>query len=508
MPATPEPDPRRWTALFFIALGQLMIVLDVTVVNIAMPSAQFDLGMSDGDRQWIITAYTLAFGGLLLAGGRVADLVGRKRTFVVGLLGFAVASALGGAAVNGEMLIAARALQGVFGALIAPSALALVTVTFTEATERAKAFGIYSAIAGSGGAIGLILGGVLTEYLNWRWALYLSIPVALVAGAGALAVVPERAEARGRDRLDLPGVLLVTMGLVLLVSAFARAESDGWTAGSTVGGFVAAAVLLAAFIVVEGRVKAPLLPLRVVVDRNRGGVYLALLLAVISLFGLYLFLTYYLQVVKGFSPVLTGLAFLPMVVALVIGSTQIAGRLPRVAPRLLMSWGFGVAALGMLLLTRLQVDSGYTTLVLPVEILVGLGMGTAMVPAMSLATMGIEPHDTGVASAMVTAVQQVGGAIGTVMLNTIAAGSTTAYVSAHLSSAASTSEQAHALELQGMVHGFASATWWTVGVLILATVITAFLVDGAATASGSASEPDSEPRSQAEPETSKAGLVS
>ncbi|MGO4421600.1 MFS transporter, partial [Streptomyces sp. MCAF7] len=281
MPETAQNvDPRRWKALIFIALAQLMVVLDATIVNIALPSAQDALDISDGNKQWVITAYALAFGGLLLFGGRLADLWGRKQTFIVGLIGFAAASALGGAALNSPMLMGARALQGIFGALLAPSALSLLAVTFTDAKERAKAFGIFGAIAGGGGAVGLILGGVLTEYMNWRWTFFVNIPFAIVAAVGAISVIREPAESRNPAKLDIPGVLLATLGLVSLVYGFTRAESDGWTAGITLGLFVAAVVLLAAFAVVESRVKAPLLPLRVVTNRNRGGVYLSLGLAI------------------------------------------------------------------------------------------------------------------------------------------------------------------------------------------------------------------------------------
>jgi EmrB/QacA subfamily drug resistance transporter len=470
-------DPRRWKALVFISIAQLMVVLDATIVNIALPSAQADLGISDGNRQWVITAYTLAFGGLLLFGGRVADLAGRKRAFIVGLLGFAGASALGGSAVNTEMLLGARALQGIFGALLAPAALSLLAVMFTEAKERAKAFGIYGAIAGGGGAIGLILGGVLTEYLNWRWALFVNIPFAVVAAVGATAVVREPAGGRNGNRLDIPGVLLATAGLVSLVYGFTRAETSGWSAGVTIGLFVAAAVLLAAFAVVESRVGAPLLPLRVVTERNRGGVYLSLGLAVIGMFGLFLFLTYYLQIVKGYTPVVTGLAFLPMVAGMITGSTQIGARLmTRVAPRWLMGPGFLTAALGMLLLTRISVDSSYVSLVLPGQILLGLGMGTAFMPAMSLATHGVQPRDAGVASAMVNTSQQVGGSIGTALLNTIAASATASYATAHLA-AARTPAAIQRLKLDAMVHGYSAAIWWAVGILAVSTVIAFALVN-------------------------------
>ncbi|MGP9020298.1 MFS transporter [Streptomyces sp. BR1] len=475
------PDPSRWKALAFIALAQLMVVLDATIVNIALPSAQKALDISDGNKQWVITAYALAFGGLLLFGGRIADLWGRKRTFVVGLLGFAAASALGGAATGEAMLLGSRALQGAFGALLAPAALSLLAVMFTDAKERAKAFGIYGAIAGGGGAVGLILGGFLTEYLNWRWTFFVNIPFAIIAAAGAYFVIREPSGTRNRSPLDVPGVVLSTLGLVSLVYGFTRAESAGWSDTLTVGMFVAAAVLLLAFVATEAKVKHPLLPLRVVTNRNRGGVYLSLGLAIIAMFGLFLFLTYYLQVVKGFSPVKTGFAFLPMIAGMITGSTQIGARLmTRVPPRLLMGPGFLTAGIGMLILTQLKMDTSYAGLILPAQILLGLGMGTAFMPAMSLATIGVEPRDAGVASAMVNTSQQVGGAIGTALLNTIAASATTAYVTSH----AATAKSVELLKLQAMVHGFTSAIWWAVGILFLASAIAVTLITTGSPGSG------------------------
>ncbi|WP_181795449.1 MFS transporter [Streptomyces sp. WELS2] len=469
--AAPSGDANRWKALVFIALAQLMVVLDATIVNIALPAAQKDLGISDGNKQWVITAYALAFGGLLLFGGRVADLWGRKRTFVLGLAGFAAASALGGAATTGPLMFGARALQGVFGALLAPAALSLLAVMFTDARERAKAFGIYGAIAGGGGAVGLILGGFLTEYLNWRWTFFVNVPFAVVAAAGAYFVIREPEGGRNRNPLDIPGVLLSTLGLVALVYGFTRAESDGWSDTVTVSMFVASVVLLLAFVLVETKVKAPLLPLRVVTDRNRGGIYLSLGLAIIGMFGLFLFLTYYLQVVKGYSPVKTGFAFLPMVVGMITGSTQIGTRLmTRLPARLLMGPGFLVAGVGMLLLTQLEIDSSYPALLLPAMLLLGLGMGTAFMPAMSLATQGVQPRDAGVASAMVNTSQQVGGAIGTALLNTIASSATTSYVKDHIAGAAGTPRQ-QLVGLQGMVHGYTAAIWVAVGILALASLI-------------------------------------
>ncbi|MGJ5755244.1 EmrB/QacA subfamily drug resistance transporter [Streptomyces puniciscabiei] len=469
--AAQSGDANRWKALVFIALAQLMVVLDATIVNIALPHAQTDLGISDGNRQWVVTAYALAFGGLLLFGGRIADKWGRKRAFVTGLTGFALASALGGAATSGAMMFGARALQGVFGALLAPAALSLLAVMFTDARERAKAFGIYGAIAGGGGAVGLILGGFLTQYLNWRWTFFVNIPFAVVAALGAYFVIREPEGGRNRSPLDIPGVVLSTLGLVALVYGFTRAESDGWSDAVTIAMFIASVVLLTAFAWVESRVKAPLLPLRVVTDRNRGGIYLSLGLAIIGMFGLFLFLTYYLQVVKGYSPVKTGFAFLPMVAGMITGSTQIGTRLmTRVPARFLMGPGFLVAGLGMLILTQLKIDSAYLTQLLPAMVLLGLGMGTAFMPAMSLATQGVQPRDAGVASAMVNTSQQVGGAIGTALLNTIAASATTSYVKGHIAGAAARPQQ-ELVKLQGMVHGYSMAIWFAVGILGLAALI-------------------------------------
>ncbi|GAB2853281.1 hypothetical protein GCM10027176_65020 [Actinoallomurus bryophytorum] len=472
-PVSGPPVPRRWIALVFIALAQLMVVLDATIVNIALPSAQRALEISDANRQWMITAYTLAFGGLLLFGGRVGDLMGRRRAFLIGLVGFAGASALGGAAVNEGMLLGARALQGAFGALLAPSALSLLAVTFTAPKERAKAFGIYGAIAGGGAAIGLIVGGLLTEYLNWRWALYVNVPVAAIGLTGGLLFVRDPVTARGRGRLDLPGVVLVTTGLIALVYGFTRAESEGWGEPGVVGLLTVAGVLLVAFAVVESLTREPLLPLRVILDRNRGGAYLSVGLSVIGMFGLFLFLTYYLQNVKHYSPVRTGLAFLPMTAGMITGSTQIAARLMnRVPARLLMVPGLLVAATGVALLTRLQVDSAYAALVLPSQLLLGIGLGTALMPAMNLATAGVDSRDAGVASAMVNTSQQVGGSLGTALLNTIGATATTGYIATHAGSRPSAG-----IAAAGLVHGFTVALWWAMGVICLAALAVAVLIN-------------------------------
>ncbi|MFD7534699.1 MFS transporter [Streptomyces sp. NPDC059819] len=472
---TTQSDPARWKALIFICIAQLMVVLDASVVNIALPSAQRDLGFSDADRQWVVTAYTLAFGGLLLFGGRVADTWGRKRAFLTGLVGFAAASAIAGAAVNTGMLLGARALQGVFGALLAPAALSLLTVTFTQGKERAKAFGIFGAISGAGAAVGLILGGVLTEYLSWRWTMYVNIAFAIVAVFGAVKSVHEHQGERNRNRLDVPGVMLASTGLVALVYGFNRAESNGWSSAQTLSLLGASLVLLTAFVVVESKVPAPLLPLRVVADRNRGGAYLSLGLAVIGMFGMFLFLTFYLQIVQGFSALKTGFAFLPMVVGMMIGATQVGARLAtRVPPRALMGPGLLIAATGMALLTRISPTSGYAAVVMP-GLLLGLGLGMTFMPAMNLATRGVQPADAGVASAMVQTSQQVGGSIGTALLNTIAASATTTWVAAHAAGAAKAGPAA--FRNQAAVHGYTTAFWWSSGILVLAATVAVTLIN-------------------------------
>jgi EmrB/QacA subfamily drug resistance transporter len=472
-PATPtDPDPHRWWGLVVIALAQLMVVLDSTIVNIALPSAQRDLGMSDGSRQWVITAYTLAFGGLLLLGGRIADLAGRKRTFVVGLAGFAAASALGGAATTPGMLFGARALQGVFAAVLAPTAMSLLSTTFTVPRERAKAFGIYGALAAGGSATGLIVGGVLTEYLDWRWCLYVNVPVAVAAVFGALALLRDR-PGHGGTHLDIPGVLLGCGGLITLVYGFAEAEPRGWTDPLVLALFAAAVLLLAAFVTWQKRAPGPLLPLHVISDRTRAGCFLAIMLAVVGVFGLYLFMTYYFQVVLGYSPVRTGLAFLPMTAAIVTGSTQISARLlPHLPPRLLMVPGTLLACGGMLLLTRLTAHSSYTTGVLPALLLMGLGMGLTYMPVFSTATAGIAPRDSGVVSATVNTSQQVGGSIGTALLNTVATTSSASYLTAHLAAPAERGETIR----EGIVHGYTVALWPAAGITLLASLVAGLMV--------------------------------
>jgi EmrB/QacA subfamily drug resistance transporter len=465
MPPTPDPHhAKRWWILALLGVAQLMVVLDATIVNIALPSAQQALHFSDDARQWIVTGYALAFGSLLLLGGRVSDLFGRRRALVIGLAGFAVASAAGGAAPSFGVLVAARAVQGAFGALLAPAALSLLQTTFTEPAERRSAFAIYGGIAGAGGAVGLLLGGILTEYLSWRWCLYVNLLLAVPALIGALSLLHNQAREAGA-RIDLPGALTSGAGLFALVYGLTKAETDGWSAAVTLGFLAAAVVLLSAFAVLQRRSDHPLLPPRVLADRNRGGAYAAVLIAGAGMFGVFLFLTYYLQQTLGFSPVKTGLAFLPMVAVLTatagIAQTRI---LPRTGPRPLIALGMLISGAGMAWLAQVGVDSTYAGDVLLPLLVEGVGIGLTMATAMNTATLGVSAGDAGVASALVNTGQQVGGSIGTALLSTLAAGAATSYL-AHGPAAAA-------------VHGYTTAFWWAAAIFAGGAVLCGLLLRG------------------------------
>jgi EmrB/QacA subfamily drug resistance transporter len=457
------PDSRRWLALVVIMMAQLMVVLDATIVNVALPHAQASLDISNADRQWIVTAYTVTFGGFLLLGGRIADYAGRKRTFIIGLLGFAGASALGGIAVNAGMLFGARALQGAFGALLAPAALSLLTVTFTEAKERAKAFGVFGAISGGGAAIGLICGGVLTQYASWRWCLLVNVPVALITLAAAIPIVRE-SKAQGNTRYDIPGAILATVGLVALVYGFTEAakphgtSTNGWTAPLTIVMLVIAVVLLASFLWWESRVKNPLLPLRVITDRNRGTSYVVSILVGAGLLGFFLFMTFYLQQTQHYSPVKTGLAYLPFSGGVIVSAGIAAQLLPRVGPRILMTIGGILATGAMVWLTQLEATTSYVSLILPAFIAMSLGLGLLFVPLSATALSGISNHDAGVASAMVNTTQQVGASLGTALLNTIFTTALAGFIAAHGTSPAA--------QVSGAIHGYNVA--FTVSAVLLA----------------------------------------
>ncbi|TFC90489.1 MFS transporter [Cryobacterium sp. TMT4-31] len=469
MSRTNVPSSRRWWTLSVVALAQLMVVLDSTVVNIALPSAQADLGFSNGDRQWIVTAYSLAFASLLLLGGRLSDLIGRKRTFIIGLIGFAIASALGGAAGSFGWLVAARALQGAFGALLAPTALAVLTTTFTIPKERARAFGVFGAIAGAGGAVGLLLGGFLTEYFDWRWNLYINVVIAIVGVIGAAIFVDHLQRTGPRPKLDIPGTILVSAALFGLVFGFSNAETDGWDSPLTWGMLAGAVVLLVAFVLWQREAAHPLLPLQIVFDRNRGAAYLSVMIAGAGMFGIFLFVTYYLQTSLGFTPMQTGFSFLPMIAMLVLAaqlSTNIF--VPRFGPKVMVPFGMALGATGMILLTNLNLDSTYAANVLPALMILGFAMGSIMPASMQTATLGVDRQFAGVASAMVNTSQQVGGSIGTALLNTLAATAAADYVASHLPATAEVAAQA-------AVTSYAVAYWWGAGFFAVGGIIAALL---------------------------------
>jgi EmrB/QacA subfamily drug resistance transporter len=455
---------RRWLALAVIGVAQLMIILDASIVNIALPHAQKALHISDADRQWALTSYTLTFGGLLLLGGRIADYVGRKRTFLIGLFGFAAASAFGGLAQNEGWLFGARAVQGVFAAVLAPAVLSLITTTFTEAHERAKAFAVYGAISGTGAAVGLIAGGALTEFLSWRWTLLVNTPIALVVAVAAIRLIGE-SRAEGDRHFDVPGALVATSGLALLVYGFTEASLHGWTATLTLSLLSVAVALLVGFVAWERRAKNPMLPLRVILDRNRGGSYLAFFMATLSLFGVFLFLTYYFQGVLGYSALKAGVAFLPFPLGIITSSTIASRTLPRFGPRVLATSGFVVASLGMLWLTQLPATSSYGFHVVPAMLMISLGMGHVFVPLSSTALLGVPNHDAGAASALVNTMQQVGGSLGVAFLNTIATSATASYAAAH-----------GGLSRAAVVHGFTSGFAVGVGLLALGAIVVSTLI--------------------------------
>jgi EmrB/QacA subfamily drug resistance transporter len=484
MAAVERQHSKRWLVLAVIAAAQVMVILDATVVNIALPEAQKALGFSDASRQWVVTAYALAFGGLLLLGGRLGDIFGRRNVFLLGLLGFGVFSAIGGAAPNYAVLITARAGQGIFGALLAPATLALLSVTFTDVKERARAFGIFGAIAGGGGALGLILGGVLTDQLSWRYTLFVNLILAFPALIAARALLAKDRPTDDAPGHDLPGTISVTGGLVSLVYGFANAQSNGWTDPWTIIWIAVGVILIAAFTVIETRIKHPLLPLRVLADRNRASSLLSMLLVGAALFGVFLFLTYYLQNGLLYSPTKTGFAFLPMIAGLGV-SIQIGGQLlTRIGPRPLVPVGMLLATAGMAIFTQLNLDSSYLTAVVPGLVVTGLGLGLIMAPSIQTAVSGLTNQDATVGSALVTTMQQIGGSIGVAIFSTIYATTATNYATDHAATATTALAQAR-LAAESAIHGYATVYLCSGAIFLVGAVLAAlFLRNGTIESAG------------------------
>ena len=462
-------EPNRWAVLALLGVAQLMVVLDSTIVNIALPSAQEDLGFSTENRQWVVTAYALAFGSLLLVGGKLGDLFGRKWTFVGGLIGFSVASVLGGLAPSFEVLVIARALQGVFGALLAPSALSLLTVTFADSPDRAKAFGIFAAVATAGASVGLLLGGLLTDILSWRWCLYVNLVIAVPAAFFALRLISNEAQPQ-RPRIDFLGVALACVGLFAIVFGFSKAETDSWESTVTIGSLAAGVVLLVAFVLSQQRSTSPLLPLHIVWNRARGGAYASIAIAGSSVFAVFLFLTFFMQRDLGYSPLKTGVAFLPMTAMIFIMAPTLQTKvLPRTGARVLIITGMTLGAISMLaFFAQLSPTSTYAGTVLPGLLILGVGMPCIFAPSFATATLGVDRYEAGVASAMVNTCQQVGGAVGTAVLSTIFASSASSYLTDH----AGAPGLASAAEIHGYTTAFYVATiMFGIGLLVAIVVL-------------------------------------
>lgn len=462
--AAPTKD-RRWLALCVLALTQLVVVLDGTIVNIALPQAQLELGLSDSERQWVVTAYALAFGALLLLGGRIADYWGRKRTYLVGMLGFGAASAFGGFAQSGVELIIARGLQGAFAAMLAPAALALLTVTFPGGKDRNTAFAVFGTIAGIGAAVGLLLGGVLTEFADWRWCLLVNVVFVVVGFIGGLLLVRE-SKAEGDNRYDVWGAITVTLGLGSLVYGFSLAE-HGWGSPDTISFLVLGVVLLFAFVLIEMRVAQPLLPLRVVLNRVRGGAFLIQALLGSVMVGAMLYLAFHLQIVLGMSPLQAGLASLPMTVMIMVVAPIVTKLLPAIGPRTLLIMGPLVAAAGLVYLSFLTADGNYFVQILPGLMVMGAGMACVFVPIQNLALAGVRPHDAGAASATANSAMQIGGSIGLSVMTAL-------YVSS--SSAASTAHPEN--PLAALTAGYSAAFLASAIALVAASVIAFTMIRG------------------------------
>ncbi|MEU5367075.1 MFS transporter [Streptomyces sp. NPDC005925] len=474
--AAPNPGAgaeakRRWLIGALICTAYLMIGLDLTVMNVALPSAQEALDFSTSDRQWVVTAYALPFGGLMLFCGRLSDLIGRKQTFLIGLLGFAIASAIGGAATNFEMLVTARALQGAFAAMLSPVCMALLTTTFTDPKERAKAFGIFSGVVASGSGLGLIIGGALTTGLDWRWCMYVNLLLAGVALFGGIALLQK--QPRADVRMDVPGVLLASLGMFSVVLGFSNAH-NGWGETSTWAFIALGGVLLIAFSAWQTRAAHPLLPPRIVLDRTRGAAYFTVLLVGAGLFGILLFLVYFMQQNLGYSAIKSGCALLPMIALTPVGTGVGAIRLlPKFGPRPLIAGGLLITAIGMGLLTRIEAGSGYATHLLAPLILVGLGMGLIYGAALTAGTFGVAPQEAGIASAVISTGQQLGGAVGAALLNTIAATAATDWL-ADNAQGKPTAEQVGLASIEGDVTVF----WWCTAIFAIGAVVAAVLLRG------------------------------
>jgi EmrB/QacA subfamily drug resistance transporter len=469
--------------LSLVCLAQFMVILDATIVNVALPSIQSDLDFSASGLQWVVNVYTLVFGGFLLLGGRAGDLFGRRRLFVIGVTIFTVASLLDGLAPSSGFLIAARALQGLGGALVSPAALSIVTTTFAEGRDRARALGVWSAIAVGGGAVGLIVGGVLTEYLSWRWNFFVNVPVGIATLLLSLRFVPESRAEGERRGFDLAGAATVTGGLMVLVYAIVGANEHGWASARTLGLLAAAAVLLAAFIVVEQRSVRPLVRLSIFRVRSLTAANITMLAVAGGIFAIFFFASLYLQDILDFSPVEAGLSFLPLTGAIILAAGAAQALVTRIGVRTVVLTGMVLGAVGLVMMSFISVGGSYAVDVLPGLVVLGIGLGLTFVPLTLIATTGVRSDDAGLASGLFNASQQIGGALGLAILSTLAANRTTSVI-ADLGHPATPHDQAVAA-----VDGYQIAFWAAAGLMILGVLLISLLVRRRDVAAASAAEP-------------------
>jgi EmrB/QacA subfamily drug resistance transporter len=458
-------ETNRWLVLVLVCLAQFMVVLDATITNVALPSIQEDLNFTQGSLQWVINAYTLVFGGFLLLGGRAGDLFGRKRIFLAGVVIFTAASLANGLSQSGGMLIAFRALQGLGAALVSPAALSIITTTFAEGEDRAKALGVWSAIAAGGAAFGLLLGGILTDLFSWEWIFFVNVPIGIAAFVLSMRWVPESVAPDRPDTVDLPGAISVTAGLMVLVFALVKAQDYGWGSARTLGLGAVAVALLAAFVFIESRSKAPLIRLGIFRSRNISGANAVMLLVIGGMYAFFFLVSLYVQQVLGYSPLEAGLAFLPFTVGIIIGagvSQPIAKRIP---VHFIALIGIGLAILGLVILRGAGVDGTYLGNLLPGIIPMSIGMGMTFLPLTLVATTGVSDSDAGLASGLFNTSQQVGGALGLAVLSTIAATHTTSVLDG-LSGAPTAQQRAEAV-----VEGFQVAYLGGIGLLVLGAIV-------------------------------------
>lgn len=468
-------------ALVVVSTAQLMVVLDTSIVNVAIPTIHRDLGFSEANLEWLVTAYALTFGGLLLFGGRTGDLYGKRRMFIVGIAVFASASLLAGLAQDQAWLIVARGLQGVGGAIASPTGLSLLATTFPEGRERNRAIGVYSAMSSAGGAIGLLLGGVLTSYVSWRGIFFINVPIAILALVLAPRVLTE-STSTAAGRLDLPGALTVTAGMISLVYGVTNATTHGWGSLGTLVPLIAAGVLFGAFLVIERATAGPLMPLAIFADRNRSGAYAIMLTIGISVFSMFFYVTQYLQAIQGYSAIETGLAFLPIAIGIMVAAIGTAKLMDRTGIRLPLLTGPALALVGLAWMTRITTSSSYLDLLGPM-LLLAIGFGQSSVPLTTTAVAGVDPQETGLASALLNTSQQLGGAIGLAVLGTVVA------AASHVGS----SDGHHLTTAAATLHGYADAFSLATVLMLAGLIVSAAVIRVRRTTDPGPSDPEGAP---------------